>query len=89
LDYLVERLKGCLPAGAPTSEPHPAVALEQEAAGLLDDLKGSAALEQDAVEASVDLFDRIEQLLSKTCLPLTARDQALTLIARSHATDSK
>jgi tetratricopeptide (TPR) repeat protein len=89
LDYLDERLKGCLPADAPTGEPHPAVALEQEAASLLDDLKRSAALEQDALEASVDLFDRIEQLLSKTCLPLTARDQALTLIARSHATDSK
>src|SRR5262249_6358354 len=89
LDYLDQRLTACIPAGPSTDEPHPAVGLEQEAASLREQFKESTSLEQDAIEASVDLFGRIEQYLSKTCPPPTARDQALTLIARTHAMDSR
>jgi Flp pilus assembly protein TadD len=89
LDYLDRRLKGCFPPGAATDEPHSAPTLEQETASVREQLKASAPLEQDVIEASVDLFDRIERYLSKTCPPPTARDQALTLIARAHATESR
>jgi tetratricopeptide (TPR) repeat protein len=89
LDFLDQRLTACMPAAAPTEEPRPGIALQQETARLHDQLKTSAPLEQDVIEASVDLFDRIEQYLSKTCPPLTERDQALTLVARAHATDLK
>ena len=72
-----------------TTEGNPATKLEQGTANLRQQLRPSAALDQDVIEAGVDLFDRIEQHLSKRCLPLTVHDQALALIARSHATESK
>jgi Flp pilus assembly protein TadD len=89
LDYLDQRLTACIAAGPSTDETHPAAALEQEAASLREQLKASTPLEQDAIEASVDFFGRIEQYVSKTCPPPTARDQALTLIARTHAMESR
>jgi tetratricopeptide (TPR) repeat protein len=89
MDYLDERLAACRPAGPAMEQPHSPATLEQEAASLRERLKASTPLEQDAIEASVDLFGRIEQYVSKTCPPPTARDQALTLIARTHALDSR
>jgi Flp pilus assembly protein TadD len=89
LDYLDQRLKSCPQPGASTDEPHPAPTLAQETATRREQVKASAPLDQDVIEASVDLFGRLEQHLSKTCPPPTARDQALALIARAHATESR
>jgi tetratricopeptide (TPR) repeat protein len=89
LDYLDQRLTACIPASSSTDESHPAAALKQEAKNLQQQLKASTPLEQDAVESSVDFVGRVEQYVSKTCPPTTARDQALTLIARTHALESR
>lgn len=90
LDYVEQRLETCHPDGlAAPPEGNPTTTLEQEVAGLREQLKPPAVLDQDAIEAGVDLLDRIEKHLSTTCPPLGARDQALVLMARSHATESK
>jgi tetratricopeptide (TPR) repeat protein len=89
LDYVALRLKSCPPTSAGTTDAVSIPTLEHEAATLRQQVKPSAPLDQDVIEASVDLVDRIQQYLSKACPPLTARDQALTLIARAHATDSR
>jgi Tfp pilus assembly protein PilF len=89
LDYVMERLQGCQPRVATTADGNAATMLEHEAASLREQLTPSTVLDQDVIETGVDLFGRMEQHLSKTCPPLTAHDQALALIARSHATESK
>jgi tetratricopeptide (TPR) repeat protein len=89
LDYVDQRLTACIAAGRSTGEPQTAATLAQEAATLREQLKASTPLEQDAIEEGVDLFGRIEQYVSQTCPPPTARDQALTLIARMHAMVSR
>jgi tetratricopeptide (TPR) repeat protein len=89
LDYLDQRLAACVPADPSTGEPQSAATLEQETANLREQLQESAPLEQDAIEASVDLFGRVEQYVSKNCPPPTSRDQALMLIARTHAMESR
>ena len=89
LDYVDERLKGCRQTGAKAAGGSSTATLQEETANLHQHLKPSAVIDQDSIEAVVDLFGRVEQHLAKTCLPLTTRDQALALIARSHATDSK
>ena len=89
LEYVDQRVKGCQQAGAPGAGSNSPATLQQETANLREQLKPSAVIDQDTIEAGVDLFGRIERHLAKTCPPLTTRDQALTLIARSHATESK
>jgi tetratricopeptide (TPR) repeat protein len=88
LDYADERLRSCEQVGT-AAGPDSRAALQEEIAGLREQLKPSAVIDQDSIEAGVDLLGRIEQSLAKACPPLTAHDQALALIARSHATDSK
>jgi tetratricopeptide (TPR) repeat protein len=89
LGYVEQRLKACHRQSDSAANGNPTATLEQESAILVAQLKKSAVLDQDLIEASVDLFGRVEQHLSKACPPLTARDQALALIARGHATESR
>jgi tetratricopeptide (TPR) repeat protein len=89
LDYVEQRLQDCHGRGAADAGASPTSPVEQELAGLREQLKPSALLDQDAIEGGVDLVGRIEQQLATACLPLTARDQALALIAQSHAAESK
>jgi tetratricopeptide (TPR) repeat protein len=88
LDYADERLKGCEQVGA-AAGPNSTATLQEEIASLREQLKPSTDIDQDSIEAGLDLFGRIERQLAETCPPLTANDRALALIARSHATDSK
>jgi hypothetical protein len=89
VDYVMQRLQSCREEGPALGEDNPGTKLEHEAAELRRRLTADAVLDQDVIEAGVDLFGRVEQHLSKTCPPLTPRDQALMLIARSHAAESK
>lgn len=89
LDYIGQRIQGCRQEGPAAADGNPTTTLEHEIASLREQLKKSAVLDQDAVESGVELFGRIAQHLTKTCPPLTAHDQALALIARSHVTESK
>jgi len=88
LDYVEQRLGACRDAASAAPTGNPGAALEQEAASVRQQLK-SSTVDQDLIESGIDLFGRIEQHLAKACAPLSSRDQALALIARSHATDSK
>lgn len=89
LDYLDQRLKTCHQSGAASPAADSTTMLAREIATLRERLKPSGGLDQDVIESGVDLFDRIAQHLSTHCPPLTARDEALALIARQHATESK
>jgi tetratricopeptide (TPR) repeat protein len=89
LDYVEQRVQDCRQTRAAESDTNPTHTLDQEVVRVRDQLKPSALLDQDAIEGGVDLVGRIEQQLANACPPLTARDQALALIAQSHATESK
>jgi Flp pilus assembly protein TadD len=86
LDYLDRRLKGCVAARAAAGGP--GSALQQELSALRHRTP-SGPLGQDALETSVDLFDRVGRYVSATCPPLSTRDESFTLIARLHATGAK
>ena len=64
---------------SPTDE---GVALQQEADSFAAETRRVSVLEQDMIEAGVDLVHRIVNHLSQTCGSLTARDRALALIGR-------
>jgi tetratricopeptide (TPR) repeat protein len=77
LDTCIERRSG----GQPSND---VLAIQSEAQALEKQLKPPAILEQDTVETGVDLVDRIERLVTQSCGPPTALDQALLLIGRQH-----
>jgi tetratricopeptide (TPR) repeat protein len=89
LDYVAQRLQRCEAKGGRSAEVNVTRTLDQETDRLREQVRSSAALEQDVLEAGVDLLGRVEQHLAKTCPPLSARDQALALIARRDATASR
>ena len=83
LEYAGERLAGCISA-RPDRWAAADEALAREAAEFADGLKRTAALDQDTLEAGVDLLDRIALPTSNACSPATPRDRALVLIGRQH-----
>jgi tetratricopeptide (TPR) repeat protein len=87
LDFVGDRLTACH-TGSAAAESDPA-RFEQETSDLREHLQTSPVLDQDVIETGVDLIGRIEQYLARACPPSTPRDQALALIAGSHATPSK
>jgi tetratricopeptide (TPR) repeat protein len=81
------RLEGCFSsrAGSLTSEE---TALQNDARAFSGQLKSSAVLEQDRIEAGFDVIARIERATS-SCVPPTPLDRALVLIGGQHAGDSR
>ena len=63
--------------------------LQREAQAFENQLKPPTILEQDTVEAGVDLVDRIERHVVERCGPPTTLDQALVLIGRQHGADTR
>jgi tetratricopeptide (TPR) repeat protein len=57
----------------------------QEAAEFQEQLASSAILEQDTIEAGIELVYRLEQEAEKACGPPTPLDRALLLIGREHS----
>jgi tetratricopeptide (TPR) repeat protein len=87
--YARERLTMCLgqrPAEQLTDRER---RLLSESEALGEQLKTAGTLEQDTIEAGVDLCDRIAREASATCGPPTAFDRALILIGRQHGGDSR
>jgi hypothetical protein len=60
-----------------------------ETSAFEQQLTKTGALEQDAVEAGVDLIDRLEDEIGQRCGPSTSLDKALALVGRRHPTDSR
>ena len=84
LEYLEQRLTGCLPAAA--ASPSSERSLLDEVRAFSADIRSHAVLSQDTVESGVDLIDRGERYLKAQCGPAGPRDGALTLIAERHRT---
>jgi tetratricopeptide (TPR) repeat protein len=85
LEYLEQRLTGCLAAAAPAS-PLSDRSLLDEVRAFSADIRAHAVLSQDTVESGVDLIDRGERYLKVQCGPAGPQDSALTLIAERHRT---
>ena len=87
--YARQRLMACatghIPAGATGDES----ALQEEAGQFEDRLRRSSVLEQDTIEAGVDLVYRLAQRINQACGPPTALDRALLLIGREHGGDAR
>lgn len=88
LSHTEQRLSQCgeSPDGAP---PEGLVVLRGEAQAFTEQLAQPGILEQDTVEAGVDLINREEREIARRCGPPTVLDQALALIGHAHGTDSK
>lgn len=88
LDYARERLAACSPgpAGSPAGAD---VTLEREADAFASHFKQQFLLDQDTIEAGVDLVDRIADRVVQACGSPAARDRALTLIGREHSGNSR
>jgi tetratricopeptide (TPR) repeat protein len=89
LDYARQRLSACVATRAGSAATNDEVTLQGEADRFYDRLKPAAALDQDTIEAGVDLIDRMARDVVQRCGPASARDRALVLIGRQHAGDSK
>jgi tetratricopeptide (TPR) repeat protein len=84
--FAQQRLDTCFESRKPGDD---VAALQNEAKAFRGRLAKSAVLEQDMVEAGVDLIERLEQEIARHCAPPTALDQALALIGRAHGADVK
>jgi tetratricopeptide (TPR) repeat protein len=89
LDYVRGRLAACVVADAGASAPETNGPLRREAETFAASLKPGARLDQDTIEAGVELIDRIARQVAQACGTPTPRDRALTLIAREHAGDTR
>ena len=81
-----QRIQACIENGNQRLE---ATALLNETATFEQQLTTTGALEQDALEAGVDLIDRLEDEIAQRCGATTPLDQALALIGRRHRADSR
>jgi tetratricopeptide (TPR) repeat protein len=88
LSYVGERLTACgaAPLGGWTTNND---TLQRESEAFLQQLRQSPLLEQDTIESGLELLNRAEQQLAKSCGPATARDRALLLIVRGRSPESK
>jgi Flp pilus assembly protein TadD len=82
--FVQQRLSTCLEPRAGSQSTNDERALQNEAQEFEDQVKPPAILEQDTIEAGVDLIDRIEQHVIERCGPPAALDRALVLIGRQH-----
>jgi thioredoxin-like negative regulator of GroEL len=82
--YVDQRIQACNENG---NRSEASAALANEAQAFKAQLANPGGLEQDTVEAGVDLIERLEAEISQRCGPTTPLDQALALIGRQHRVD--
>jgi tetratricopeptide (TPR) repeat protein len=82
--YAQQRLDGCIAESAGDPGANEGLGIRDDVRRFAGQLKPTALLEQDAVEAGLDLIERIEQHVTARCAPTTVLDQALVLIGRVH-----
>jgi tetratricopeptide (TPR) repeat protein len=88
LTYARERMIACV-SQARAGETNADAALVQDANDFADQIEGTAPLEQDTIEAGVDLVSRIAGRIAASCPPTNALDRALVLIGREHGGDAR
>ena len=84
--YVYERLRSCVEKGAGNKD---LASLESEVKSFQAALTPRQAVDQDTVEAGVDLIDRVERGTVTVCGPATTLDQSLALIGRRHAAEAR
>ena len=84
--YVDQRIQACHENGNGSEA---SAALANEAQAFNAQLVKPGGLEQDTVEAGVDLIERLEAEITKRCGPTTPVDQALALIGRQHRVDPR
>jgi tetratricopeptide (TPR) repeat protein len=88
--YEQQRFTECLGERASGQVTDDERALQREVEELRRELSKSAKIvEQDTLEAGVDVIDRVALQVSRTCGGVTAFDRALALIARQHGGDAR
>ena len=86
VEYVDQRIQMCIENGNRSVE---STTLATEVQAFVAQLEKPGVLEQDAVEAGVDLLARLEDEIAQRCLPATPLDQALALIGRRHREDPR
>ncbi len=89
IDYATERLSACVPPPTARGTTADDTALGTDAAHFSMRLRRTPLLDQDTLEAGVDLLDRMARAIAQRCQPATVRDRALLLIGRQHGADTK
>lgn len=85
LDHARDRLSACLAQnGGTAAAGSDGEAVQRETQAYLDQMQQQRILDQDTVEAGVDVIDRIERVVTDRCGPGTRLDQALLRIGRQH-----
>jgi tetratricopeptide (TPR) repeat protein len=87
--YARDRLMACLEQrpGAQTAED--SVAIQAEAQAFTESVRRQQVLDQDTVEAGVDLIERVQRMVTQLCGSPTPLDQALLLIGRRYGGSSR
>lgn len=80
LEHAREALARC---GAPTTA-NPATGLMAELDAYMPGLKPRQVIDQDTIEAGLDIVSRVEAHVTQNCRTATPLDRALLLIARQH-----
>jgi tetratricopeptide (TPR) repeat protein len=89
LEYARQRLAACTAQRTDAQATNEQVALQAETEEFIDRLEPASVLDQDVIEAGVDLLDRIARHVAPGCGSPTPRDRALILIGRQHGGDAK
>jgi Flp pilus assembly protein TadD len=84
LSYARARLQACLEQRPVAQAADERVAVQTNAQAFADQLQRQKVLDQDTVEAGVDLIDRVQRMVVQGCGSPTPLDQALLLIGRRH-----
>jgi tetratricopeptide (TPR) repeat protein len=84
LSYARQRLNACLEQRPIAQTADESVATQADAQAFADQLRLQKVLDQDTVEAGVDLIDRVQRMVVQLCGSPTPFDQALLLIGRQH-----
>ena len=90
--YERQRLEGCLAQHGPAVRDRASdekAALQVEVQVLDGQLQRASTLDQDTLEAGVDLVDRVARQVVVSCLPPTPLDRALVLIGHQHGGEVK
>ena len=89
LTHAQERLNGCSAAIVDEQPGDEAPTLRRDADAFADAVRRAKSVDQDTVEAGMDIITRIERHVTERCGPPTALDQALILIGRQHGADAR
>ena len=84
--YVYERLHSCVEKGGGNTD---LSSLESEVKNFQAALTPRQTVDQDTVEAGVDLIDRVERGTATRCGPATMLVQSLALIGRRHAAEAR